>query len=171
MRKSVLLMVIMLTVGMAAQAQTFAFIDMEYILKAIPAYEQANQQLEEASKKWQSEIESVGQQAQRLYEEYQAKAASLTDKQRGEKENAIIAKEKEANELRLTYFGPEGEMVKLREQLITPIEDKIYQAVKAVAEQKGYSAIIDRASASSVIFASPRIDVSNEVLAKLGYSN
>jgi outer membrane protein len=82
-----------------------------------------------------------------------------------------VAREKEATELRRKYFGPEGELVKKRESLMTPIQDEIYNAVKEISETKGYSLVIDRASGTSIIFASPRIDISNEVLSKLGYSN
>ena len=88
-----------------------------------------------------------------------------------QREEAIVAKEKEAAELRKKYFGPEGEMAKKQEALITPIQDKIYEAVKQISEQKGYAAVVDRGSAQSIIFASPSIDISNEVLSRLGYSN
>ena len=91
--------------------------------------------------------------------------------QKTERENAIIAKEKEAADLRKKYFGPEGEGMKKRQELIGPIQDAIYNAIKEIATQKSYDAVIDRASAQSMIFASPRIDISNEVLARLGYSN
>ena len=89
--------------------------------------------------------------------------------QETQKEEAIIAKEKEAAELRQRYFGPEGEMAKKQEALITPIQDKIYEIVKQISIQRNYDAVIDRASATSIIFASPRIDISQEVLSKLGY--
>lgn len=171
MKKTLLLTVLILCIGMNSYAQKFAFVDMEYIMEKIPAYEQANEQLNQASQKWQKEVEAIMQEAQDLYKDYQSKAASLSEAQKAEKENAIIAKEKAANELRRTTFGPEGEMAKLQEKLLTPIQDAIYQAIKELADQQGYSAIIDRASASSVIFASPRIDISNDVLARLGYSN
>mgnify|MGYP000763475565 FL=1 len=91
--------------------------------------------------------------------------------QKSQKEEAIIAKEKEAAELRKKYFGPEGEMAKKQQALINPIQDKIYEAVKQIAQQNRYDAVVDRSSAQSIIFASPRIDISNEVLSKLGYSN
>ena len=91
--------------------------------------------------------------------------------QRNQKEEAIIAKEKETAELRKTYFGPEGEMVKKQEELLAPIQDQVYEAIKDLSIQRGYDAVIDRASATSVIFASPSIDISNDVLSKLGYSN
>ncbi len=154
-----------------AQAQKFALIDMEFILKHIPAYEQANQQMESLSQQWQSEIEAKSNEAKALYETYQKDAATLTDAQRTAKEEAVVAKEKEAAELRQKYFGPQGEMMKKQRELVAPIQDNIYNAVKDIAMEQNYDAVIDRASAQSMIFASPRIDISNEVLSRLGYSN
>lgn len=110
-------------------------------------------------------------EAEALYKEYQKASASLSAAQKTQREEAIVAKEKEAAELRKKYFGPEGEMAKKQEALITPIQDKIYEAVKQISEQKGYAAVVDRGSAQSIIFASPSIDISNEVLSRLGYSN
>ena len=104
-----------------------------------------------------------------MYEDYQKKASSLTDAQRTGKEEAIVDKETELAELRRRYFGPEGELVKLQEQLMRPLQDEIYEAVKEIATAKGYAVVTDRASASSIIFASPEIDISDEVLAKLGH--
>ena len=106
MRKSVLLMILLFAVGMTASAQKFALIDMEYILKNIPAYERANEQLNQVSKKWQSEVEKVAEEAKTLYKNYQSEAVFLSEEQKGKKEEAIVAKEKEAAELRRTYFGP-----------------------------------------------------------------
>lgn len=171
MKKVILTIIIALTGMITAQAQRFALIDMEYILKHIPAYEQANRQMESLSQQYQKEIEAKGQEAKSLYEDYQQSASTLSDSQRTEKENAIVAKEKEAADLRARYFGPEGEMAKKQKELITPIQDAIYNAVKTVATQQGYDVVFDRASDQSMIFASPRIDISNEILSKLGYSN
>ena len=86
-------------------------------------------------------------------------------------EEEIVAKEKEAAELKKKYFGPQGELFKKRESLMAPIQDEIYNAVKDISESKGYSLILDRASDTGIIFASPKIDISNEILSKLGYSN
>ena len=165
MKKSVLFIILLFAVGMTAQAQKFALIDMEYILKNIPAYERANKQLSQATKQWQGEVEVLAKEAQTMFKDYHAASAKLTA------EDAIVEKEKVASELKRKYFGPEGELFKKREELMKPIQDEIYNAVKAVAEENGYAVVVDRASASSIIFATPRIDVSNEVLAKLGYSN
>ena len=171
MRKSLFITFLLLVTCLTVRAQRFALIDMEYILRNIPAYESANQQLEQSSKKWQAEVDKLAQEAKSMYEDYQKKASSLTDAQRTAREEAIVNKETELAELRRQYFGPEGELMKKRQELISPIQDAIYNAVKEIATRQGYDAVIDRASAQSMIFASPRIDISNEVLAKLGYSN
>ena len=113
----------------------------------------------------------LGKEAKSLYDSYQASIKTLSEAQKSKKEEEIVAKEKSAAELRRKYFGPEGELFKKREALMQPIQDEIYEAVKEISTQKGYAAVVDRASASSIIFASPSIDISNEVLAKLGYSN
>ncbi|WP_455672718.1 OmpH family outer membrane protein [Phocaeicola sp.] len=171
MKKAILLSLLFVACAFTASAQKFALIDMEYILKNIPAYEQANNQLNQVSQKYQSEVEAKAKEAETLYKEYQKASASLSTAQQTQREEAIVAKEKEAVALRQKYFGPEGEMAKKQQELITPIQDKIYDAVKQLAQQKGYDVVVDRASAESIIFASPRIDISNEVLSKLGYSN
>ncbi|MEG1564024.1 MAG: OmpH family outer membrane protein [Bacteroides sp.] len=171
MKKSVLFIILLFAVSITASAQKFALIDMEYILKNIPAYERANEQLNQVSKQWQSEVEALAKGAQDAYKKYQATTASLSDAQKTKMEEDIVSKEKATAELKRKYFGQEGELFKKRESLMKPIQDQIYSVVKEIAEQKGYAAIVDRASAASIIFASPNIDVSNEVLARLGYSN
>lgn len=171
MKRLILSAALMVMALFAAQAQKFALIDMEYIMKQIPAYNEANQQMESLSKQWQSEIETKTKEAKALYDAYQKSAAKLTAVQKTAKEDAIVAKEKEVAELRKKYFGPEGEMAKKREELISPIQDAVYNAVKAIALQQKYDVVLDRASAQSMIFASPNIDISNIVLTKMGYSN
>lgn len=158
-----------LGVGTPASAQKFVLIDMEYILKNVPAYERANEQLNQISRKWQAEIEALAAEAQQLYKTYQSEAVFLSAEQKTERESAIVAKEKETAELKKKYFGPEGELFKKRESLMTPINDEIYTAVKDICEAKGYSLVLDRASDAGIIFASPKIDISSEVLQKMGY--
>ena len=154
----------------SAMAQKYALVDMEYILGNIPAYERASEQLNQISKKWQAEVEAVDNAAKTLYKNYQNELVFLSEQQKKEREEAIIAKEREASELRKKYFGPEGELYKKRISLIEPIQEEIYNAVKAIAQQKGFQMVLDRASSSGIIFASPSIDISADVLAKLGYS-
>ena len=150
-------------------AQKYALVDMEYILKNVPAYERACEQLNQVSRKWQAEVELLEEESRTLYNAYQAESMFLSDEQRTKSEDAIIAKEKEASELKKKYFGPEGELFKKRESLMTPIHEEIYNAVKEVSELRGYQLVLDRASDNGIIFASPKIDISNEVLSKLGY--
>lgn len=152
-------------------AQKFAVVDMEYILKNVPAYERASEQLNQISKKWQAEIETLQKKVQSDYKNLQNEAVFLSDEQKVKKEEAIIAKEKEVTDLKKKYFGPEGELFKKRQALVTPIQEEIYNAVKDIADSKGYSLILDRSSEAGIIFSSPKIDISNEVLAKLGFSN
>jgi len=151
-------------------AQKFAFIDMEYILKNIPAYEMTNEQLNQLSEKWQAEVEKLQQDALNMHKSYQSDLVFLSADMKSKRLDEIYKKEQEVQDLKRKYFGSEGELYKKREDLITPIFDEVYEATKAISEDKGYQAVIDRSSASSVIFASPKIDISNEVLAKLGYS-
>lgn len=161
----------MLAVAFTASAQKFALVDMEYILKHIPAYERANEQLTQVAKKWQAEVDALNTEAQTMYKNYQNEVVFLSQEQKKERQEAIMNKEKEASELKRKYFGPEGELFKKRTSLMTPIQEEIYNAVKDIADLRGYSLILDRASDTSIIFGSPKIDISNEVLSKLGYSN
>lgn len=152
-------------------AQKFAMVDMEYILNNIPAYERANEQLNQISKKWEGEVEALNKEAETLFKKYQSEVVFLSDEQKKRSEEAIVAKEKEASELKKKYFGSEGELFKKRQSLMAPIQDEIYNAVKDICDARGYQLVLDRASGGSIIFASPKIDISDEVLMKLGYSN
>jgi hypothetical protein len=169
--KRIAIMMAFVVVGFAAaKAQKFALVDMEYILSNVPAYEVANNQLDQLSQRWQKEVEGVQREAETMYKNYQSQMPFLTDEQKKKEEANIVAKEKEAAELRNKYFGPDGEMYKKRQSLMKPIQEEVYNAVKKVSEERGYMCIFDRASSADIIFASPRIDVSNDVLAKLGYA-
>ena len=170
MRK-VLVMMAMLLSAVAASAQKFALVDMEYILKNIPAYERANEQLNQVSKKWQAEVEALSTEAQTMYKNYQNEVVFLSQEQKQARQQAINDKEKQAAELKRKYFGPDGELYKKRTSLMTPIQEEIYNAVKDICDLRGYSLVLDRASDTGIIFGSPKIDISNEVLSKLGYSN
>ena len=157
--------------AISAQAQKVALIDMEYILSNMPAYERANEQLQQSSKKWQAEVEALNNEASTMYKNYQNEVVFLSEQQKKDRQQAIMEKEKEASELKRKYFGPEGELFKKRESLMGPIQEDIYNTVKEISEQRGYSLVIDRASDNGIIYGNPRIDISNEVLIKLGYFN
>lgn len=169
-KKSILVALAVIFCSLVGSAQKFAMVDMEYILSNIPSYEVANNQLEQLSQRWQKEVENVAREAETLYNNYKSQMPFLTDDQKKKEEEAVAAKEKEAAELRNKYFGPEGELYKKRQSLMQPIQEQVYEAVKKVAEERAYMCIFDRATSADIVFASPRIDVSNEVLAKLGFA-
>ncbi len=169
MKKLLISLMMFAGVALAGMAQKFALVDMEYILKNVPSYEMANEQLNQLSQRWQKEVEAKSTEADGLYKQYLADKVFLTAEQAKKREEEIVAKEKEVTELRYKYFGPEGELYKKRQTLMKPIQDDVYNAVKKLSEERGYQAIFDRASSANIIFASPRIDVSNEVLNKMGY--
>lgn len=170
MKRIALIAIAMVGCALGAMAQKFALVDMEYVLKNIPTYEIANEQVNQMSLRWQKEVDVLAEEADKMYKDYQSNMVFLTDEQKQKREKEITAKEKAAAELRQKYFGPEGDLFVLRQKLMEPIQDEVYNAVKAVSEERGFQCIFDRASSADIIFASPRIDISNEVLAKLGYS-
>ncbi|MEI7676361.1 MAG: OmpH family outer membrane protein [Bacteroidales bacterium] len=170
MKKLAIVVVIFVAATFSGVAQKYALIDMEYILKNIPAYEMATEQLNQVSTKWQSEVEAQSKAAKDMYKKYQSEMVFLSDEMKTKREEDIVKKEKEVAELQRKYFGQEGELFKKREGLMKPIQEDIYNAVKAISEDKAYMMVIDRASASNIIFASPKIDISNDVLSKLGIS-
>ena len=171
MKRLFLFLAVAMVSVVAANAQKFALVDMEYILKNVPAYERANEQINQVSKKWEGEINALISEAETLYKKYQSESVFLSDAQKTKSEEAIMNKEKEASDLKKKYFGSEGELFKKRQSLMAPIQEEIYNAVKDICESKGYQLVIDRASGASIIFASPKIDISDEILLKLGYLN
>lgn len=171
MKKYFLTAIMALVTFMGASAQKFALVDMDYILKNVPAYERANEQLNQVSKKWEGEIDAILKEVESAYKKYQSEAVFLSDAQKTKTEETIMQKEKEASDLKKKYFGNEGELFKKRQSLMAPIQDEIYTAVKEICDQKGYQLVLDRASGGSIIYASPKIDISDEVLQKLGYAH
>lgn len=170
MKRIILSLGILFVCLMATSAQKFALVDMEYIMKNIPAYETATEQINQISQKWQKEVETLAAEAESLYKNYQTESVFMSADMKAKRENEIIAKEKETQELKRKYFGSEGELFKKRESLMKPIQDEVYNAIKAIAEEKGYQLILDKASAMNVVFASPKADISDDLLKKLGYS-
>lgn len=163
-----LIALLVLAVGTAA-AQKTALVDMEYILGKIPAYEVMNRQIEDQSKKWQAEVTALENEAQTLYKKYQSDVVFLSADQKKTREEAIIAKEKAAYELKRKYFGPEGELVKKRESLMKPIQDAVWKVLKEVATKGGIQLIFDRSS-GKIVYADPAADVSGQVLERMGYA-
>ena len=155
MKRTALITVALLWCALGAVAQKFALIDMEYVLKNIPTYEIANEQVNQMSIRWQKEVEAIADEADKMYKDYQSNMVFLTDDQKKKREQEITAKEKAAAELRQKYFGPEGDLFVLRQKLMEPIQDEVYNAVKAVSEERGFQCIFDRASSASFLRMKP----------------
>ena len=171
MKRMILTAIVALSAFAGASAQKFAMVDMDYILKNVPAYERANEQLNQVSKKWEGEIDAILKEVESAYKKYQSEAVFLSDAQKTKTEESIMQKEKQASDLKKKYFGQEGELFKKRQSLMAPIQAEIYNAVKDICDQHGYQLVLDRASGGSIIYASPKIDISDEVLQKLGYAH
>lgn len=170
MKKLIILFAFLMGAFSFSYAQKFAIVDMEYIMKHVPAYESANEQLNQVSKKWQAEVEAKMQVVQNLYKTYQTEVVFMSPEMKTKRENEIVEKEKAAQDLKRQYFGPEGELYKKRQSLMKPIQDEVYNAIQTISNDKGYQLILDKSSSMNIIFSSPKIDISDEVLVKLGYS-
>jgi len=170
MKKLIVALCLLVGIVFTGHAQKFALVDMDYIMKNIPSYETANDQLNQVSKKWQSDIDAQMQDVQKMYKNYQTELVFLSEDMKVKREEEIVAKEKAVQELKRSYFGPEGELFKKRQSLMKPIQDEIYTAIQDISKEKDLEMVFDKSSALSVIFTSPKLDISDAVLQKLGYS-
>lgn len=170
MKKLILAFCLFFSLSMAGRAQKIATVDMNYILKNIPAYEAANEQLNQISKKWQAEVEAQLKEVETMYKNYQTELVFMTEEMKKKREDEIIAKEKAAQELKRTYFGPEGELFKKRQSLMKPIQDEIFTAVQEISKEKNIDLVLDKSTSVNIIFSSPALDISDEILKQLGYS-
>lgn len=153
---------------MVAQKFAAAYLDMQYILKNLPQYETANEQLTMIAKRWQKEIDTANQEAKILVSNYQTEQIFLSADMKKKREDEILAKEQEVLELKRKYFGEGGEWYKKRESLLKPIQEEIYNAVQEIATEKRYDIVKDRSADPSLIYMSSRLDISDQVLEKLG---
>lgn len=152
----------------AKEQSNIAYIDLQYILKNLPAYESANEQLSLISRRWQKEIDAAQQQARVLATNYQTEQIFLSEEMKTRREEEIVAKENEVLELKRKYFGQDGELFKKREALIKPIQDEIYTAIQEIASEKKYDIVKDRSADPALIYMSSKLDISDQVLQKLG---
>ena len=150
------------------QAQKIAFVDMQYILKNLPQYETANEQLSMVSKRWQREVDALNEEARVLQSNYQTEQIFLSEEMKQKREAEILAKEKEALEAKRRYFGKDGELFKKREALLKPIQDEIYAVIQDIAQEKHYDFVKDRSADPSLIYMSSKMDISDQVLQRLG---
>lgn len=159
---------LLMLVPTMAQKFSVAYVDMQYILKNLPQYETANEQLNMISRRWQKDIETAQQEIQIMTSNFQTEQIFLSPDMKQRREEEILAKEQEVLELKRKYFGQDGEWFKKREALLKPIQDEIYNAIQEIANRKGYDVIKDRSSDPSLIYMSSKLDISDQVLEALG---
>lgn len=169
--KRVFLFAVALIFATLAFGQKYAYVDTEYILNNIPVYESAKTQLEDLTKEWKKEIDAKKTSIDQMYQNYQSERILLTEELRAKREDEIMKKEQELKQLQQKYFGESGMLYKKREELIKPIQDDIYNAIKEIATEGNYAVIFDTANNLNMLYTDPRHDKSDEVLRKLGYKN
>jgi outer membrane protein len=154
----------------SVSAQKFGFVDSQYILENIPEYKSAQQQLDRISLQWQKEIEAKFAEIDKMYKDFQAEAILLSDDMKKKREEEIIDKEKAAKELQKQRFGKGGDLLKRRQELIKPIQDKVYNAIKEISTTKNYVAVFDKSSDLTILYTNPKFDISDAVLEEMGYT-
>ncbi len=171
-RKSILLLAVMFLLGIttinAQQNQRIAYVDSDYILENIPEYGDAQEEINQLSKQWEKEITALFQEAQELDREYQTESVLLSEDQKRKKKEAITAKRQEAENLRMQYYGPEGELFSKRAELIQPIQEKVYNAINQIAQLKNYAFVFDKASGTTMLYCNEKNDISDDVLDEIG---
>ncbi|GAA4797229.1 OmpH family outer membrane protein [Olivibacter ginsenosidimutans] len=169
-KKIVLTLTFIVAVSISAFAQRFAYVDSEYILKHVPEYLAAQKQLDALSEKWQKEVDTRYSSIERMYKAYQQDQVMLSDEMRKKREDEIVQKEKETKDFQKKIFGFEGDLYQERLKLIKPIQERVAKAIQAVAEAQSLDAILDKKSeGTTFLYSNPKLDKSNDVLAKLGY--
>jgi outer membrane protein len=167
--KKILLSLFFLAASVSASvAQRYCVIDSRYILEKLVDYRDAQTRLDQQSKAWQTEIDNQMSEVDRMYKSYQAERAMLSDDMRKKREDEIVAKEKAAKDLQKRRFGYEGDLFKRRQELIKPIQDRVYTAVQKMAAAKSYDIVMDKAGGVTLFYANPTLDKSDEVLKQLG---
>ncbi|KQM08826.1 MAG: hypothetical protein AL399_05090 [Candidatus [Bacteroides] periocalifornicus] len=169
MKAKIMVVAALVMLPLLGFGQKFAFVDTEYILNKIASYKSAREQVDKLSKQYQSEVEQGYADVEKMVKDYQSEQVLLTPEMRQKKQQQILDAEKKVKDLQEKYFGREGALQKKQEELIKPIQDQVYQAVKDVATEGGYAAIIDVAASGAVLYSSPRYDKSDEVLKRMGY--
>jgi outer membrane protein len=152
----------------ASQAQRYAVVDTKYILDKMPEYKDAQKQLDQTSLQWQKEIDDKQSALDKMYKDYEAEQVMLSEELKKKREDELFNKEKEVRDLQRKRFGFEGDLFKKRQELIKPVQDKVYNAIQKIAVNRLYDFILDKSEGITVIFADPKLDKSDDVLKELG---
>lgn len=157
-------------VAFSTHAQKFAYVDSEYILQNIPEYNDALAQIDEFSVQWQQELETRFAAIDKMYKDYQAESVLLPEEMKRKREDEIMKAEKAAKDLQKKWFGKDGDLFKKRQELVKPIQDKIFTAIEHISQAKNYAMVFDKAGSVTVMYADARYDISDDVLEEMGYS-
>ena len=168
--KKIIVIAILFIASYQVQAQRYCVVDSKYILENLPEYKQAQTKLDEVSAQWQKDIDAKLLDVDRMYKSYKAEQVMLSDDMKKKREDEIIKKEKEAKELQKKRFGFEGDLFKRRQELVKPVQDKVYNSIQKLATSKGYDIIFDKSADLSVFYSDNKIDKSDDVLKDLGVS-
>ena len=169
MKKLLFILVALFTFAGTSHAQKYAYVDTEYILENIPAFNAAQEQLNQLSQQYQKELEAMHSEIEQMYKDFQAESVLLSEDMKRKREDVIISKEKDYKQLQRKYFGPSGDLFQKRQSLVKPIQDDIFNAVQEIASEGSYAVIFDKAGGTTMLFTNPQYDLSDQVLQKLGY--
>jgi outer membrane protein len=170
MKKIVITAIVFFFAITVIQAQKFAYVDSQYILDNLPEFTEAQAQLDELSNQWQIEIEAKFTEVEKMRQDFQAQAVLLPEDMKKKKEQDILDKEKDAKSLQRQRFGKDGDLMKKRQELVKPIQEKVYNAIQEISTTNNYAVVFDKAGALTIMYANPKYDISDEVLDNLGAS-
>jgi len=168
MKKLCLIGLLISSLSISLVAQKYAYIDSEYILNSMPSYVEAQAELDRLSVEWQKEIETKFKKIDEMYRKYQQEAVILPEETKVKRQNEIINAENEAKDLQKKRFGTDGDLYKKREELMKPVQDRVFTAVEEYAREKGYAFVFDKAGVMTIVYADSKFDINNEILGKLG---
>jgi outer membrane protein len=167
--KKIIALFMLATTSVAAFAQKSAYVDLDYILANIPEYKNAQSELDKISAQWQKEIEAKFAEVDKMYKSYQADEILLTDEMKKKRQNEIVQKEKEAKDLQKQRFGVDGDLFKKRQELVKPIQDKVYNAIKALCDKEQIMIMFNKTSDLNILYSNAKFDKSDAVLESMGY--
>ena len=168
MKKLLMLAILLVSAGFAVQAQRYAIVDTKYILEKIPDYKDAQKKLDQFSVQWQKEIDDKQSILDKMYRDFEAEQVMLSEELKRKREDELFLREKEIRDLQRKRFGFEGDLFKKRQELVKPIQDKVFNAIQKIAVNRSYDFILDKSEGITVIFADPKLDRSEDVLKELG---
>jgi outer membrane protein len=168
MKRNILITLVMIFISLPAFSQKYAYIDSEYILGNVPEYKEAKAELDRIAAIWQKEIEVKFKSIDSLYKSFQVEAITLPENLKKNREDMIIAAEQDAKNLQKKRFGKDGDLFKKREELVKPIQDKVFSAIEEYAKEKGYAFVFDVSGSMTIVYADIKYDINDAILEKLG---